>query len=118
MGEGLDGTLSFDLEGDHFLIRRGKRELAILSFAEMLSLANTAPTYRQFIQSQMQGGALVATPVAGTAATWDALGANILLQLTLEPNGAAIFELAPQSSLELANSLLDLASNPPSFPSQ
>lgn len=111
------GVLSLDLEGDHFVIRRGGNALAVLSFAEVLSLANAAPSYRQFILSQMRDGELVATPVAKTSAVWDALGANILLQLIFEPNGAAIFELEPQRSLELAQRLRDLADNPPSFQS-
>ncbi len=109
--------LSLDLEGDHFALRRGGQTLAILSFAEVLSFANTAPSYRQFIMSQMQPGAIVATAVAKAAALWDALGANVLLQLEFEPSGSAIFELPPQCSLELANRLHELAANPPSFPS-
>jgi hypothetical protein len=116
MVEGLE-TLSLDLEGDHFALRRGGIILALLSFEEVLRLANAAPSFRQFIQSQMRDGQLVATPVAKTTAVWDALGANILLQLGFEPVGTAIFEMSVERSLELANRLRDLVDNPPSFQS-
>jgi hypothetical protein len=116
MVEGL-GVLSLDLEGDHFALRRDGTTLALLSFAEVLKLANAAPSFRQFIQSQMRDGELVATPVAKTAAVWDALGANILLQLGFEPVGSVIYEMSVERSLELAKRLRDLADNPPSFQS-
>jgi hypothetical protein len=110
-------VLSLSLEGDHFALRRGDQTLATLSFAEVLSFANTAPTYRQFIMSKMRSGAIVATPVAKTAALWDALGANVLLQLEFQPSGAAVYELSPQNCEELAIRLRELLASPPSFQS-
>jgi hypothetical protein len=49
MGNELAGALTLDLEDDHFTLRRGGTSLATLSFPEVLSLANAAPSWRQFI---------------------------------------------------------------------
>jgi hypothetical protein len=116
--ETTPGTLSLDLEDDHFVLRREGRDLVTMSFGEVLALANAAPTYRQFIMSKMHDSAVFTTPVSKAGATWDALGEKILIQLEFEPNGTAIYEFSPQNCIELAKRLQQIAMVPPSFQSQ
>jgi hypothetical protein len=88
---------SLELDGDHFLLKRGDETLARLTFDEVLALANSAPAYRQFIMAQKypETGAVFATQVHDVAATWDALGENVLIQFGMTPDGSVVYQLSP-----------------------
>jgi hypothetical protein len=109
--------IALAFEGDHFSLRRGGQVLAALSFDDVLAIANAAPNFRQTILAHKSPGAVFATPVRETTAIWDALGANILLQIRFEPDGNAIYELSMARSQELANRLNELVANRPAFSS-
>lgn len=109
-------TLSLELEGDHFALRRGGQTLANLSFIDVLALANVMPSFQQYIVSRMRPEEIVAEPIVDTAAIWDGLRENVLLQLKFSQGGGAIYKLPAPRSVALANRLQELAAEQP-FPS-
>lgn len=121
-------SLSLDPSGDGFILRRttgdGKTESLSLSDIDVLSLAQSAPVFRERILAKRNpaGGSVAATyatPVVQVGLAPSSLGENVILTM-VAPSGAQVsFEIPPNVVEILVNRLpahlaLALAANPTS----
>jgi hypothetical protein len=115
-----DGRVALHVEDEGFTLRRNGVVIATLSDDDLMALANSALSHRQFALSRSNPtpGAIFATPVHDMLATWDALGENVLLQLGVAPSGTTTFELDQQRFAKLLGRLKELEAERPAFPSQ
>ncbi len=106
-----DSTLSLDEEGDDYVLTRtqpdGTTTNIILSPRDVMTLAQSAPLFRERVLSRLYPPGGGASPVFATVAEQvrvapDALGEAILLTL-IAPNGAGVtFEIPAPLAQELA----------------
>jgi hypothetical protein len=99
-----ESTLTLDPSDDGFVLHRttsdGKTESLFLSDIDVLSLAQSAPVFRERILAKRNptgGGvsAVYSTPVVQVGLAPSALGENVLLTM-VAPSGAQVsFELPP-----------------------
>ena len=92
----LKPEISLEPDGENFILRveatDGPTQVVSLTAEQVLSLSQSAPSYRQDILSRLHAGALFASPLRGVGAGWDGFGKAILLDLKLSPSGNVIFD--------------------------
>ena len=91
--------ISLDPDGDDFVLRingDGQTNEVRLTSDHVLTLGQSALSFRQSIMSRRHPDAVYAAPVHSIGVAWNALGEGVLMEMKFLPSGNVLFELPPE----------------------